>query len=376
MTKTKVFLMLTLILLMSAVSVNAQVIIGGDGTQDPHAGAGLDLSLLGAEELGLLLPSVELTDAAGEFVLVSGATEEQKKGACGMVVYNIAAGVLDGAGLYVWDGKRWQAIALAPPPTVTDAEGNTYSIGYFGDAGWWMTENLRSTYYIDANEGIRKEIPLKKDYSDTDSPYYYYPNGTHGLAGAPSDYQEIYGLLYTWAAATGRTNISNNEGNTDHTDYQGVCPNGWHLPSDYEWSELEKEIATNPDNYSSQTTPYENADNYDFFDSMGYRPSQYSLDDTYWGRQMKSITAVSSSYDNINGTSKSKTENGFDALFVGSSYGLIGGSYDYGSTAYFWSSSSSDGSTAWYRCLYYTDPGVLRVYTNKYYTFSVRCKKN
>ena len=44
---------------------------------------------------------------------------------------------------------------------------------------------------------------------------------------------EIYGALYTWAAAMGDNAIS-----SDTNEVQGVCPNGWHLPSADEFTEL------------------------------------------------------------------------------------------------------------------------------------------
>ncbi|MDR0863942.1 MAG: hypothetical protein LBO74_03300, partial [Candidatus Symbiothrix sp.] len=64
--KKNLFLLLMLIG-MSAVSANAQVLIGGNGTTDnPHAGAILDLSK--ATGKGLLLPKVDL-QAADDFTV-------------------------------------------------------------------------------------------------------------------------------------------------------------------------------------------------------------------------------------------------------------------------------------------------------------------
>jgi hypothetical protein len=112
MTKKTFFWMLTLIM-MRAASVNAQVIIGGGETQTPHAGAVLDLSPLGTQSLGLLLPNVELGTVATDFALVAGATPEQKSAATGLIVYNTKQGGWSVAGLYVWTGDKWKAIALA-----------------------------------------------------------------------------------------------------------------------------------------------------------------------------------------------------------------------------------------------------------------------
>jgi uncharacterized protein (TIGR02145 family) len=179
-------------------------------------------------------------------------------------------------------------------------------------------------------------------------------------------------LLYTWAAA----NIGASATDTERFEgvastRQGICPSGWHLPSDYEWSELEKEIATNPGNYSEQTTPYGSA--WSYSSTRGWRPDD-GTGTTSWGRQMKSQTAVVDNDRPTNGTSNGSTANGFDALLVGNMGDGEAGSYSRG--AYFWSSSSSSSSNAWYRVLFHNYTGVSRVDIYKYYMFSVRCKKD
>ena len=52
-----------------------------------------------------------------------------------------------------------------------------------------------------------------------------------------------YGALYTWAAAA-----HGGEGsNLNPSGIQGVCPDGWHLPSDSEWKQLEIFLGMNPE---------------------------------------------------------------------------------------------------------------------------------
>jgi uncharacterized protein (TIGR02145 family) len=60
--------------------------------------------------------------------------------------------------------------------------------------------------------------------------YSYYDNST--------DNQDTYGMLYTWAAAM------NGEGSSNElpSGIQGVCPSGWHMPSESEWKELEYQL--------------------------------------------------------------------------------------------------------------------------------------
>jgi hypothetical protein len=112
MRKKTLFWMLTLVV-MSVASVNAQVVIGGGESQEPHTGAVLDLSPLGADKLGLLLPNVALGSSAADFALDAGANSDQKSAATGLIVYNTKEAGWCVAGLYVWTGTEWKAIALA-----------------------------------------------------------------------------------------------------------------------------------------------------------------------------------------------------------------------------------------------------------------------
>jgi hypothetical protein len=88
---------------------------------------------------------------------------------------------------------------------VMDADGNIYRIVEIGDQTW-MQENLRVTHAPDGNDILG---------------YAYISN---------PDSLKKYGRLYTWDVAM---NGSKEEGT------QGICPDGWHLPSDEEWKQLE-----------------------------------------------------------------------------------------------------------------------------------------
>lgn len=88
---------------------------------------------------------------------------------------------------------------------VEDREHNQYKTVVIGSQTW-MAENLKSRIY--ANGDSIKEV-------------YRYSNND-GLVN-------INGLLYTW-------NSSTNSINMEMT--QGVCPDGWHLPSNSEWKLL------------------------------------------------------------------------------------------------------------------------------------------
>jgi len=89
--------------------------------------------------------------------------------------------------------------------TVIDYDGNVYQTVTIGDQVW-MKENLKSLHYADGTA-----IDEVKAYNNS------------------SSNAEIYGRLYTWDAVMKGSNQEKT---------QGVCPNGWHVPSNGEWNKL------------------------------------------------------------------------------------------------------------------------------------------
>jgi uncharacterized protein (TIGR02145 family) len=277
---------------------------------------------------------------------------------------------------------------------ILTAQGNEYSTAKFGDAGWWMTQNLRSTQYADGTP-----LTLGTSQNNLDK-IYNYPGENKDQAQRKADLEangslllKAYGLVYSWAAASGRTDTDADNvgsGQPGHgtnkpnaSDYrQGICPDGWHLPSDYEWSELEQEIATNPSKYSSQITPYSNLAPATFFNStQAFRPDASLTDLTYWGRQMKSVTPVVAtiSIPPTNGTSNSPDKGGFDARLVGLVRDSGETTVNYCNCAHFWSSSSDNfygDHIAIVRSLCSGETGMERAGFSKINLLSVRCKKN
>jgi uncharacterized protein (TIGR02145 family) len=244
------------------------------------------------------------------------------------------------------------AVTVVCPSSVTDSEGNTYPAAKFGTAGCWMTQNLRSTTGLTANSNAGSNTSLK---------YYWYPNNKQTTFNSHPE----YGLLYTWAAASGRTNVSTYEGNNSstQTQYQGICPNGWHLPSDYEWNQLEEAIAKSAKgDYSTTAATTWN--------------SSYSTDEGYrgtHGRKMKSKTSVGGQA--TSGTSNTSSANGFDVLLVGAM--SEGKAYHYPTYSTFWTSSCGSAGSAGDRYLYYGESGMYRnPYGDKLRMYSVRCKGN
>jgi uncharacterized protein (TIGR02145 family) len=249
----------------------------------------------------------------------------------------------------------------SPAAGLLDAEGNRYTVSKF-DGVCWMTQNLYSTYtwHGDQKQEITKD---KNTINDPNAIAYYYPGVNES---APAE----YGLLYTWGAANIGT-LTTEAANAypgKVSDRQGICPEGWVLPSDYDFNLLEKEIATNPELYSTHNTSYTWDLTYEGI--IGWRPGEGNVNEDYWGRQMKSVDKVNNG--TTNGSSKTDGT-GFNALLVG----YLGGGYatNYGTYAGFWSSSSSSSTVAWYRYLNSGNSGAHRTTTGKYYLVSVRCKK-
>lgn len=151
---------------------------------------------------------------------------------------------------------------------------------------------------------------------------------------------DTYGALYQWDEMMQYTT---SEGT------QGVCPPGWHLPTDDEWKTLEMALGM------TQTHA----------DGTGFRGtdqgSQLAGDEYLW-------TDGSLVQNGVFGSS------GFDALPAGIRVPI--GSFNYQSTTCdFWSSSES-GADAWDHGLNYNIPQVGRFPYSKSYGISVRCVKD
>jgi uncharacterized protein (TIGR02145 family) len=252
----------------------------------------------------------------------------------------------------------------SPAAKLKDAEGNEYTVSKFGSV-CWMTQNLRSTYTWQGNQKqeLKEDSNVENDYNAVS---YYYPGGVEKIEDNPS----AYGLLYTWGAAnigTATTEATNAFPNKT-SDRQGICPEGWAVPSDYDWNQLEKEIATHPEFYSTQKTAWTWSSVYET--TADWRPDSGNANLARWGRSMKSSTAVTVT---PNGVSKDDGT-GFNVLLVGTL--VFGAASYYGTDVLFWSGSTASSATvAWRRHLHSGTSGVGRTTTNKYNLFSVRCKK-
>ncbi|MFN0188266.1 MAG: FISUMP domain-containing protein [Bacteroidia bacterium] len=96
--------------------------------------------------------------------------------------------------------------------TITDIDGNTYNTITLGTQ-IWTKENLKTTRFSNGDSIVTTSLPFNND--STSIFQWYYNEDSLNLP--------VYGRLYTWYAVT---------------DSRNVCPTGWHVPSEGEWTSL------------------------------------------------------------------------------------------------------------------------------------------
>ena len=214
-------------------------------------------------------------------------------------------------------------------PTVTDIDGNVYITVLIGSQ-CWMAENMKVTNY---NNGAI--IPNVKEPNEwlnlSTGAYVWYDND-------PS-WKDPYGALYNWFTVV---------------DENGLCPEGWHIPSHNEWTELTNFIG-------GTGAPHAN--------------------------ELKSCRQVSSPlggecntsehprWDDSNNSVFGTDDYGFSALPGGyrvglGQFNLLGG---YGA---WWSSTEYSYWFSWGRSMFWDTENVGNFYDYKQVGRSVRCLKD
>jgi len=207
-------------------------------------------------------------------------------------------------------------------PFVYDGDGNVYRTVLIGTQ-CWISGNLRTTTY---NDGTPIFYAPAVDIWDTltGPAYCWFDNDS-------AQYAEIYGALYNFFAV-----------DTSKTDGRNICPEGWHVPTDDEWKEMEMYLGM------TQTDA----------DNSGWRG-------TIEGNMLKQ---KGTNYWDAANNGNNKT--GFDA--IGNGYRHNNGTYDFmGARGYWWAS----GSGAWRRNLYNNRDNIGRYGSNPRDGYSVRCIK-
>jgi uncharacterized protein (TIGR02145 family) len=198
-----------------------------------------------------------------------------------------------------------------PEAPVTDIDGNVYQTVRIGTQVW-MKENLKVSKYRNGNT-----IPTGL----TDSQWSSATSGAYSVYNNDPANNTIYGKLYNWYAAV---------------DTRGICPVGWHLPSNSEWTYLENLLGGT----------------------------------SVAGGALKALSALWTS-PNTGATNSS----GFSALPGGNRY-LTGAFSNINNYSGWWCSSDISVTEAWSRLLNFNVANSFPSTYNKTYGFSVRCLKD
>ena len=199
--------------------------------------------------------------------------------------------------------------------TITDADGNVYTSVTIGKQEW-MVQNLRTTKYADGT--VISNVTGNTEWSNLSTGAWSHYNND-------SQYEATYGKLYNWyAVETGK-----------------LCPTGWHVPTDAEWTVLTDYLAVNG----------------------------------HSGEEGKALKATSG-WNDYNGQLGNGTDDyGWLGLPGGSRYNG-GYFYSIGDYSYWWSSSEYPTDRAWARNLASYGVNLDRDASTKIDGFSVRCLKD
>jgi len=247
------------------------------------------------------------TDCAGE---CGGSAVEDECGVCG------------------GDGSTCIVCADCSDSECCDCDGNIYETVQIGDQ-LWMAENLKVTHYNDGSE-----IQYVQQESSEPDVWQNLSTGAYGYYNDDPTNLNTYGNLYNWYTVD---------------DSRGVCPDGWHVPSDEEFMELEMFLGMSEEEANI----------------IGFRGSPVGSklagsSDLWWDDD---ILVNNSEF----GTS------GFNFLPAGYRSASDGAYDGMGNFGDFWSSSEYGSDTAWGRGLNYDYSGVGRYDGGKQYGVSVRC---
>ena len=201
--------------------------------------------------------------------------------------------------------------------SMTDQEGNVYKTIVIGTQEW-MAENLNTSSYRNG-DAIVTDLDNAAWGATSSGAWSYYNND--------ASYECPYGKLYNWFACT---------------DSRGLCPTGWHVPSDAEWTTL-----TN------------------FLGGEGVA-----------GGMMKStgtIEATTGLWNNPN--TGATNSSGFSGVSSGTKY-YEGNYSDISNISIFWSNSEIQSDTGLTRYIYYAGQDVVLYPYVKQGGFSVRCLRD
>jgi uncharacterized protein (TIGR02145 family) len=279
---------LILVLLFCAEKSFTQLGISSTNTQ-PNPSAMLDVS---STSKGILIPRMNSTERTGI------ATPAQ-----GLTVFDTQTKTF-----WYFDGVTWREMDTSTLATLPYYPSVTICCQS------WMTKNLDVTTYRNGDS-----IPQVTDptaWASLTTGAWCYFNNT--AANGP-----IYGKLYNWYAVN---------------DPRGLAPEGWHVPTDFEWTTLVNCVG-------GEST-------------AGNLLKEFGT--THWSFPNMGATNLSG-FRALPGVNREA-----DGSFFLSAIGYTGK----------WWSASLVANTAWYRNLSSEFSTMARVSASPIYGFSVRCMKD
>ena len=222
-------------------------------------------------------------------------------------------------------------------PTMMDYDSNVY---HTVQIGWqcWMQENLRTSHYADGTL-----LNLYDQTTGADVPYCF-PS-----LGEP-DSVPVYGYYYNWYAAVQQVN----SWDTVTGRIQGICPNGWHVPSLEEWDDM-------LDYVRSQDDFWCDGDSVKIAKSLAHPFGWYPFGSD------ECIPSVNPSLNNATG---------FSARPTGHKW--YGSQYYCNQTTNFWTTTPKSGTNdqAWHKTIEWGTTYVRSYYDGKSAGYNVRCLRD
>lgn len=203
---------------------------------------------------------------------------------------------------------------------VKDVDGNKYDAVKIGKQVW-MKSNLRTTHFRDGS-------PILNGGTDTFSlelPCYFQSTATLSVSN---------GLHYNWVSVN---------------DPRALCPEGWHVPTDEEWTEMEQYVG------SQQQYVYG-------YESANIAKALASQE----GWKKYPEVGIPGHHPEANNATE------FTAVPVSGYYNSYHDGY-YGKFAAFWAVSENNADEAYFHCIDYDSPIVQRGRADKELSISVRC---
>ena len=212
---------------------------------------------------------------------------------------------------------------------LTDYDGNNYCTVTIGEQEW-MASSLRVEHYQNGDE-----IPT----GHSDSEWIGLSTGAYEHSDNNPGNSVLYGNLYNWYAVG---------------DERNIAPEGWHIPTDEDWMDLEMYLGLSQEEAMT-----------------------YGWRGTNEGGKLKSVGTLDEGNGlwitpNVGATN----ESGFTSLPAGYRNDYYGFFRFIGEFSYYWTSTSYIQTHAWLRKLENINSGIKRMYDDKRLGFSIRCVRD